>query len=49
LGKYVCVDHLSPPPHDKGKGKGKGKGRESFDVMIHNCADGITDDVVYSH
>jgi nucleolin len=36
--------------HPKGKGKGKGgDGGESFDVMIRNCADGITDDVVYSH
>jgi len=35
------------PLQGKGKGKG-GDGGESFDVMIRNCADGITDDVVYA-
>lgn len=33
----------------KGKGKGGGKGGEEFDVMIKNCAEGITDDVVKEH
>lgn len=40
----------SPVRPSQGKGKGKGKGGdgfvETFDVIIRNCAEGITDEVI---